>query len=465
MARHSGRARRVTCGVVAAVGLMLAGVADTPGASSETTSGTAVAVDRQMIEADLHLRAGLGLSTDRALIEALYAGGTPNRDMGAAFTRSELDEVQERQSLGGDAATIESYVANRHLEDVFGGTFVDNAAGGRQVALFCDEVAPHRAALIALVPHPARLDVRRCSFSSAHLDDTLAAVSAELLELRAQGLVIQAAWVDVPTNEVIASVSSDVAVARARLGTAFGEVVQVIPAGGLGQLAGGAGVDADTPPFVAGYALLSPLGPCTLGYAVSGYYGATYSLTAGHCDDNGMVAPNDHFNGATKVGNTIGSVVNSAMDALWMYDTSPRSALVYTTFPRSLVVHDTDAGHEQVGYTRCMAGAKSLYHCGTLASTNATVGPRPEYPTVVLTHQRLVDDHALRGDSGAPAWHPLNGYAYASGVIHTSIWVPALDPNSPPTGCPICPYYFRNYYAYTPISVVTSYFGLTLSTG
>jgi len=406
----------------------------------------------------------MGLRYDETFVESLYEGDTfPDRSLGAALTQDERAEMEARGRLNEDALAIERFVDDRGLRDKFGGTYIDNRGGGRQVVLFCEaDDESLEMELRTLVPHPERLTARPCVYSRQYLDDVLARVVASAETLALDGLVVRIAAVDVVANAV--AISGPPASAVDALQQQFGPAVQVNTLGDpwerpkprwtqpLDLSAPPTGVSTtalvctalsrqdDCAPYYAG-AQISIIGGqvCTLGFALTDV--AAYpneSLTAGHCDRPKPSLPwAEVYNGANKLGYVVASAFNSSGDSAILGLEVETGARVYTDYPGSLAVGGTDSGSEQVGYTRCMSGATTDYHCGELYSTNASAFT----PYGTQTGMRAVKDltPADRGDSGAPVWHPRDGKAYASGVLnvgttisHTAVPLPPPGPTPGP---------------------------------
>ena len=148
--------------------------------------------------------------------------------------------------------------------------------------------------------------------------------------------------------------------------------------------------------------------------------GADGGLTAGHCYDTHRTPYVFHNDtGPVYIGNAAGgyyynggAVDYYAYSAVAGKTTSPT---VFTNWPSTIKVYSTDEGHERVGYTRIKSGRTTGYGSGVLAYTNVDIdGSGSQYSG----GWRLASYATDFGDSGMPVWHPLNGYAWASGINH-----------------------------------------------
>jgi hypothetical protein len=183
--------------------------------------------------------------------------------------------------------------------------------------------------------------------------------------------------------------------------------------------------DTNTPPYRGGHGILltstsaggSTADGCTLGFAAKNRSGADAAITAAHCMGSShsmfYVFHNDSspvYIGAGGYYGDGGAVDYYAYNARAGKPTSPT---VFTTWPSTQKVYSTDEGHERVGYNRHKSGRTTGYGTGPLAYTNVDIdgsGTKFSYGW------RAASYYSLPGDSGMPVWHPLNGYAWASGI-------------------------------------------------
>jgi hypothetical protein len=185
--------------------------------------------------------------------------------------------------------------------------------------------------------------------------------------------------------------------------------------------------DTATPPYRGGHGVLlmsttsgsGSANGCTMGFAARNRSGADAAITAGHCMGSShswyYVFHNDSNpayigNGAGGYYGDGGAVDYYAYSAVARRPTDPT---VFTTWPQTQKVYSTDEGHERVGYNRHKSGRASGYGTGPLAYMNVDIdgsGTKFSYGW------RAASYYSLPGDSGMPVWHPLNGYAWASGI-------------------------------------------------
>jgi hypothetical protein len=413
------------------------------------------------VGSEMALRQALHFQADEpyvaGLLRAPYSSKVVRGE--GTFTAAESAELDVRQALSEDMAVIDAYVADRGLEAQFGGRFLDNATG-QEVALFTADVDQRRAELLALVPHPTRLDVRPATWSIAELDRQADEVIGDpgLVE---QGIRIGASSVDVQRNRVnivkcLDSLQSHEAVSQAFPAVEKSDGTRECgvdnppkPEGDPDEVTAGPRSDPKSPPYFGGHGIMREAttdvagnavsgGGCTIGFAVESFENphADFLMTAGHCVPRNDLGDSKayewwHQRGAARflVGPVVHREYRRAMDAATI-NVGPKSsnlavARVFSDFyPATTSVVATDEGREQVGYIRCGYSSRlDRTTCRKLTATN--IGWDDNNPVQgVVEHRnyrgvgRLEDPRGdmIRGDSGGPWWHPKDGKAYAAGI-------------------------------------------------
>lgn len=128
----------------------------------------------------LRFRATFGLRSDEAWIRAVY--DDPASDDGETFGVPLLPAEVSRVTAAQAAANATSDLVAAYgatIPDDWAGMFVDQQTGGTVVARFSANVAEHRAALLALLPAGAKIEVRSATWTNAELQGFIARVEQE----------------------------------------------------------------------------------------------------------------------------------------------------------------------------------------------------------------------------------------------------------------------------------------------
>lgn len=162
--------------VLAAGLLALACSAPGPGASSaggntapEVAAPAADGLTPKEIAAAIGFRKEFGLRADEAWVRAVAANPAALTDFGFPLMPFEQQDVTDRPNGEDDVvAAVQRYTTDR--ADVFGGLYIDQAAGGIVAVLVTDDPKPHQTALDALVG-PGAVAVRQVRWTEAELRD------------------------------------------------------------------------------------------------------------------------------------------------------------------------------------------------------------------------------------------------------------------------------------------------------
>ena len=123
---------------------------------------------------DLRRRTSLGLSTDEAFIAGLHAAyRAGDRSLTSGFgipmSHEELGELSRREQASQVNAPVAQAWAARQRLGVYGGMYLDHLGGGVLTVLVTRDVDRARRELLALVPQPDRVRVRKVEHSRDYL--------------------------------------------------------------------------------------------------------------------------------------------------------------------------------------------------------------------------------------------------------------------------------------------------------
>ncbi len=319
--------------------------------------------------------------------------------------------AESAEAEGRDINSVtQRYMAGQE-RDVFGGLYLDDAAGGVMTVLVTCDRAVHEAALRRLVANPDRLRVVKAKHSE---DELLAAqdrIAAAENELSALGVAPTLTSVDVVGNRVTVGVPGAAAAAKSALARVVPLSMLHIEDGvrlDLAVCASGLECSTDSPPFDGGTDIESfdtELGAvqfCTLGFVGrSSAGGAVSVLSAGHCGPTSSTWVQQ----TTPIGQVNRNVFTGTTSADAM--AIPVSALVARGQVKgSKGAYQTITGHERasedyVGRATCAYGIRTKYRCGKIVSKTARV----KLGGVTLTNQRIASRPCGQGDSGSPNYY------------------------------------------------------------
>jgi hypothetical protein len=311
-----------------------------------------------------------------------------------------------------------------------------------------------------VVRHPERLDVRQTQITEAALNAAMN--NLDYGPIVARTGPVFAAGVDTAHSRIIMHVADPDGANNTNAGASVGVPVWFVAGSGSEAASNRNDDDTYAPPYRGGHGIIlcenstcsGTARGCTIGFAAKNALGVDGAFTAGHC---ARQSPNTYYviHGdltPVYIGNaTNGSSVfggDTDYYAFTMVPGKTTNPTVFTDWPNVINVKSTDEGHEQVGYTRIKSGRSSFYGSGTLQSTNWDPdGSGTRYTSGF----RKASYFCLEGDSGGPVWHPLDGRAWASGLMTTTgtecgLW-----------GC-------SNFGTYAYIRIVLTKSGFTLKT-
>lgn len=395
------------------------------GALAEPVRAPDLGVLVERIQAEIDFRREMALPHAPAYVASLHFEPVPLSKVdwnGMLFTAAEAAELRARDLAAAEInAVTRRYMGNQRT-DTFAGLYLDHAAGGVMTVLVTKDVAKHRSALSRLVSDPARLSVRKVSYSERNLVRMQDRVAEAQDALRKRGITIGFTSIDVPGNRVVVGVPEATVEVRAALAT-------IVPAGALRFDQGtqlslavcDTGLDCSTesPPFDGGTdiesydAWLGGISFCTLGFVGrSTSNGTAFVLTAGHCGPTlstwvqqatpiGYVGKNS-FRGITTA---------DALSISVRPELARGQVKGYRGVYRKITSHErvTD---DYIGKPTCAYGIRTNYRCGKIVSRSF----RASFDDVILKGQRVASRPCGPGDSGGPNYY----YSRAQGITSFS---------------------------------------------
>lgn len=163
--------------------------------------GPSVTAQGEANRGDLEFRRTFGLSTDNDLMVRLASQSDANLAWGTPLTDEEAAEVERRGRIADQSVGLLEYVFGRSKQ--FGGTYLDNAAGGVVTILrleSTEDSVVQRAR--ELVPSIADIRVRRVDFSFRQLDSARSELASMMGTTSGIGRWIVALNVDLKKNVV-----------------------------------------------------------------------------------------------------------------------------------------------------------------------------------------------------------------------------------------------------------------------
>lgn len=366
-------------------------------------------VDALTLATALNFRETFGLSTDDSLVTELESDAGSDRKYSVALTSEERANIDARMGIQENLIPLLEY--GRRNSATFGGMHVDQADGGTVHFAFTSDLAIHEAALDAIAPVGARLQVRLVSWTEVQLDALVEKVSHDTKFQDSIGVAVHNTLTDIPHNSVTVVTEPYSADVAKRLRERYGAAVAVVPGAAPTVTACSTRQNCPGPPIMAG---INNNWGCTMGFGIW-EDGQRRFLTAGHCvqqvkDAYGCPGSFIWYHQAVNLG--------YCRDESW-YDYSPADAgtignvsstilsnrVLYSTQPSWFGIHGTGtAGADWVGMAICQSAQVSGYRCGTITSTNST----PNYGGVHMKWQRRANYLIQVGDSGAPVINSAN---------------------------------------------------------
>lgn len=330
--------------------------------------------------------------------------------------------------MQSDLPALSDYVAEH--PGTFGGLWVDQAAGATINIVVGPGADVDEAAIEALTPDGATVNLTEGAYTQRELDATRAPLELALL---ASELAWTSIAVDVRQNSVVVQVQAGAEEAAREFVAPYGPsvTIEVSPevrlatCGGRGDcgtpMKGGLLIDSFVSPYSYGCTSAFMPRPSDLNDD------RLLVMTAGHCLDSntgtGLSATWWHPSSPTTnlgTGETETYYVGTSADGGFIRDSDPDGknflfASGYTDV-RRVGGHRTNAQQDQ-GLAICMQGRASAYRCDEITVEDATVSGTG----FTLYHQWKFGIGVRDGDSGGPVFqnHYANGEtsAHAYGVV------------------------------------------------
>lgn len=214
----------VAAGLVLACGAQAQAPRGSAATSGEPAPGIGGPVPAEVLPAEIvdaiALRREFGLRSDEAWVRAVAANPDAVMDLGVPLLPFERDDILNR--AGGHDAVVEAiqeYAAEH--PDVFGGLYIDRAAGGIVTVMFTGDASIHEVALAELVG-PGTFVVRQVRWSEAELRDLQDRLSADEAFFASLPARVSSVGVDIMENVAEINISSAVPDAAQRIAARFG---------------------------------------------------------------------------------------------------------------------------------------------------------------------------------------------------------------------------------------------------
>jgi hypothetical protein len=165
-------------GLPAAIALVLVLAACGSTGHSISTQPTSAIPTSAEIEAASRFRATFGLRFDVAWIHAVHNDPDADTTFGVPLLPDEVARVRTAQEAANAVTDIVAAYGLTVTED-WAGMYVDQTAGGTVVARFKANVAAHQAALAAVLPAGALVEVRAATWTDEELRSFIGRVEKE----------------------------------------------------------------------------------------------------------------------------------------------------------------------------------------------------------------------------------------------------------------------------------------------
>jgi hypothetical protein len=174
-----GSDRTPTTGAESPPAVVATGAPPSPSPSPSASPTSQTEPSAEQIAASVQFRSFFGLRADEEWIRAVYGDPTANYyNFGVPLLPAEADQVFAKSGTTiGTPDIVAGYGAT--VPEDWAGLYIDQAAGGRVVALFKANLAEHEQALRALLPVDANFEVRSATWSTQELDTFMTQVEGE----------------------------------------------------------------------------------------------------------------------------------------------------------------------------------------------------------------------------------------------------------------------------------------------
>lgn len=174
----------------------------------------------------MDLRERFGLRADEWYVRLVASDPAAFSDdlMGIPLDSQEAAEIERRIELQDVLTPAREHALT--LDD-YGGTWMDQAAGGLPVFAFTGDLEDHARDLASVLPEGTRFDLRQVRYTMAQLDTAQDQVNAAAPGLRAAGIPVVLTGLDDQTNTVVVGVEGLTPDMEAGLRARFGDIISV----------------------------------------------------------------------------------------------------------------------------------------------------------------------------------------------------------------------------------------------
>ncbi len=371
------------------------------------------------IDHAVQFRATSGFRSDRQYVDASFVDARtfPNWEYGLPLTSAEAAEVARRIAVQLKVDRVIDDVAD--LPD-FAGVYSDLPAGGVPVFLVTRSDSPIGAKVSELLAGVASPRIEVVKYSRHDLESIKARIWADRDGLRAAGIVIQSAALDIAHNRVVVGVLGLTANMASTLVERY-DAVQAVDEPVDNEMDTCNSVD-DCYPMKGGLRIREvghPSSYCTSGFNVRLSNTSTFRvLTAGHCLGKALNGPTGAWtHGGTEFGSgtyntwTTGSDADAGLISQANPTVDNQLFGTSTSDIRTVGGYVTTASQNQNDYL-CRQGATSGFWCGNIALEDKS----KDVDGRTIDHQWVVNFDAIAGDSGGPYFTTSSGVTLAWGI-------------------------------------------------
>jgi len=359
--------------------------------------------------AALRFRQQYGFAADASTVRLAQNDPGASTEFGVPLLPDELTEMKRRIVIEQSLAPLGNYLMS---QPVFGGKYIDQAAGHVLVVAFTEDPESHRAGIDELLPAGTTYRLRQVENTYRDLVSLQETVLADDAWLTSAGIRMFQIGINEETNRVELGLASLTAESRILLEARYGrdrlDLVQRGPATPTHCLSRN---HCDLP--IRGGVQLYPSG-CSTGFFVT-KNGARYILTAGHCRGYSQYQHPSGTSVGSMVANSWYSGTSADAGIVGPVPSNQQSRRVYITtgsYYPMLYVQARGSPSEWQNMTVCLSGRQrgEAASCGPLTSIDVgfkacqgTYDPQTGncYGTwIQLNHQRMADYALSVGDSG-----------------------------------------------------------------
>ena len=233
---------------------------------------------------ELRFRRDFGLVSDVSYVKQLMADPAAyNGEYPVALTVAEREEMDRRIAMEDEMVELEVYA---RAQPTYGGHWIDQPAGGNIVVAFAGDADLHRAAVEALAPERATVQVINVARTMAELRAVDDSLWDDRHALQAEGILVRHWEIDVRNNELLVGIEKLDPTIESDLRDRYGAAIRAVESRNptfTSHTGCTSRTDCYGPPIRAGISG-APLNayPCSLAFLI--HAGSPVGwLTAGHC--------------------------------------------------------------------------------------------------------------------------------------------------------------------------------------